>query len=274
MRGVPVQVTVPRGGETATVYGATGTPIKLPIRQGEAGAYTLAASELLSGLSARTRINVTGAAAPSRTSEAAAVARFAARKDVPLVIALTPEQAGDAATRALAKRLRDFYAKRGRKVGVGRAEPNGVVLSLQPLRGLQTYPRWKTVDTDLVLLGTPANNVLLFDQMRGHLLPEGSGRLAAGRHRVRVTYSPFVGERQALNILAPDAAGLSAGVDTVVRVAGLSRSQWRHGKQEETYVHTRQNARAAPPALLARTGRSHAGRAWTRRQPARENRGG
>ena len=80
-------------------------------------------------------------------------------------------------------------------------EPNGVVLSLQPLRGSQKFPQWRTVDADLILIGSAATNVLMFDQSRGKLLSGTEAELV-------VTHSPFVGERNVLNIVTPQAADL------------------------------------------------------------------
>ena len=63
-----------------------------------------------------------------------------------------------------AKTLAKFYEQQGRKVRVGRAGPDDVVESLQPFKSPNRFPQWKTMSADLVLLGTPANNVLLLDQ--------------------------------------------------------------------------------------------------------------
>ena len=111
---------------------------------------------------------------------------------------------------------KQFYSNRGRIVSIGTIEPNDVIESLQPLNPTRHFPQWKTIDADLVLLGSPRDNILLFDQMRGDLLPTEDVQ-QLGRATLNVTYSPFVGEYQALNILAPDAAGLAAGVDQLTK---------------------------------------------------------
>lgn len=221
MTGIPVEVTVSRGGETATVYGASETAVKLPLRADDPpGAYSVTATELLSGLRGNVVLWVTpratlAAAADTQMAAAAALMRFAGRKTVPLTVALTPEQARDPAVRALAERLAVYFRGLGRTTSLSRVEPNGVVVSVQPYSTPARYPRWKTVDTDLVLLGAPADNVLVLDQARGWLLPPTARALPPGRGSFCVTYSPFVGERQVLNLLASDTAGLSAAVGSV-----------------------------------------------------------
>ena len=85
---------------------------------------------------------------------------------------------------------------------------------MQPLNAVQPFPHWKTVGTDLILLGSPADNVLLLDQARGFLLPDITS-LPAGHAGVCVTHSPFVGECDVLNVLAGGPGGLAAGVAEV-----------------------------------------------------------
>ena len=215
MRGIPVQLTVTKGGETATVYAASGAAAKLPLAVSDTpGVYTVTATELLSGLSGQTTITVAGRAAPTPSGDPAALARFAARRTVPLTLALTPAQAADPKTVALAAKLAAFYRSRGRTVTTDTIAPNHVVLSLQPLNAVQPFPRWQTVGTDLILLGQPEDNVLLLDQARGFLLPDTTN-LPPGRASVCVTHSPFVGECDALNVLADGPGGLAAGVAEV-----------------------------------------------------------
>ncbi len=81
--------------------------------------------------------------------------------------------------------------------------------SLQPLKSQQKFPQWRTIAADLVLLGTPQTNVLLFDQARGGLLER--------EKEVQVTYSPFVGEYQALNLIASDTASLAMAWNEAAR---------------------------------------------------------
>ncbi|HEY0072870.1 MAG TPA: LamG-like jellyroll fold domain-containing protein [Abditibacteriaceae bacterium] len=134
--------------------------------------------------------------------------KFAVRSH-PLVIALIPEQKADAKMQSLAKKLSELYAKQGRKVEVRTLAPGDVVLSLQELN-LQKLPRWKTIDADLVLLGNAQNNLLIFDQVRG-------GLLDATTSGAKVTYSPFSGEFQALNIVADDVDGLEKAIMQLTR---------------------------------------------------------
>ena len=215
MVGVPVQITIVRGDATVAVYGASGTPIQLPFAMGDAGSYRVEARELLSGLSGATTVEVngnTGIVGPQNkmTAENATIlAQFVARKDKPLTIALTPEQAKDATMQALAKKLSAHFTAAGRRVKIGTIAPNDVVLSLQPLNPTRHFPQWKTIDSDLILLGNARDNLLIFDQMRGDLLPGNSPA-------THVTHSPFVGEYDVLNIIAPNAAGLQKGVTQIV----------------------------------------------------------
>ena len=219
MRGIPVQLTVTKDGESATVYSATGLTARLPLAASDApGIYTITATELLSGLSVATTITLRHSPddAAHETDHRAELARFAARRTVPLTIALTPTQMADPKIQTLAAQIAAFYKARGRTVTTDTITPNHVVLSLQPLNGVQSFPRWRTVATDLVLIGRPSDNPLLLDQARGFLLPDVS-HLGQGRAVVAVTYSPFVGECDVLNILADDTAGLSAGVQTAAK---------------------------------------------------------
>jgi len=199
MKGVPVQIQLIKGGEAAIVYGASGEPIALPFKNDEAATITLTATELLSDRNASATVKTTKTVAPN-DAQTANIQRFLARK-TPLTLALTPAQKGDAKIQALATRLAKWMKAKGRKVEMGSVEPNGVILSPQPLKTSQFYPRWRTVESDLVLLGAPENNLLIFDQMRGALL--------GGQSSVVVTHSPFVGEYDALNIVGDDAAGLA-----------------------------------------------------------------
>ena len=131
----------------------------------------------------------------------------------------TLEQEQDPQTVKVADRLVAYFADHKTKVERGRVAPDGIVLSLQPLRGIQTYPHWRTVNSDLVLLGTPADNPLLLDQMRGGLLPAEAQSLRPGHGLVQFTYSPFVGATTVLNLLALDADGLADGMDQILRTA-------------------------------------------------------
>jgi len=115
--------------------------------------------------------------------------------------------------------LSQFYEQQGRKVRIGRARPEDVVESLQPLKAPHRFPQWKTTSADLVLMGTPANNVLLFDQARAEILPPDIAPLKAGAFNLVYTRSPFVGEYDAVNIVATDAAGIRAAVDRLARPA-------------------------------------------------------
>jgi hypothetical protein len=221
MDGVPVQITVTKDGDSATVYGATGQVVTLPIRRAvDTGEFTVTVTELLTGLA--TTATVRSAPSAERASasgavqmrDAKALAKFATRKQVPLTIALTPEQHRDATLVAQARALADFYRQQGRTVSekIATVAPGGVVESLQPLKSPHRYPQWKTVAADLVLFGSPANNVLLLDQARGQLFPVGLAVPPSGEAEVVYTRSPFVGECDVVNVIASDAAGFAAAV--------------------------------------------------------------
>ena len=215
MTGIPLQLTVTHGTETAMVYSATGLTAKLPLAVDDApGRYTVTATELLSGLHFQTTVTIAPRPATIGPHLDASLARFAARRTVPLTIALTPSQAADPKMQTLAAKLAAFYRKQGRNVTQDTIAPNHVVVSLQPLTGVQPFPRWQTIATDLVLLGSPADNILLLDQARGYLLPDIS-HLPPGQNAIVVTHSPFVGECNVLNILASNSAGLAAGIRQV-----------------------------------------------------------
>ncbi|HEV7869350.1 MAG TPA: hypothetical protein VGO90_16805, partial [Chthoniobacteraceae bacterium] len=203
MSGVPVEITVRGGGESATLYSATGRTVRLPAkRQQQPMEYEVTVTELLSGL--KTIVSLHESPLPSsrmppenpvRVRDRAALARFAARKHVALAIALTPEQHRNSMIVAQANSLREHYQKEGRIIGeLATAWAGGVVTSLQPLRSPHRFPQWQTIAADLVLFGTPANNVLLMDQARGQLFPTSFKPGPSGCAELLYTRSPFVGE--------------------------------------------------------------------------------
>jgi len=224
MSGIPVRVDVMRGDEKATLYGASGFAIRLPVYERDVpGEYDVTATELLSGLTGAAKIQ---AAAPAesvaelsgnvRFHDRAAIAKFANRKHVALTIALTPEQQSNPQIAEQAKALEQFYRKCGRVVSLGEIKPGGVVESLQPLRSPNRYPQWKTIPSDLVLFGTSADNVLILDQERAQIFPRDLPAASAGCADVTYTRSPFVGEYDVVDIIAVDAAGMDAAVKTIV----------------------------------------------------------
>ena len=227
LNGIPVQVTVQYGDDSATVFSSTGATARLPLSdRDQPGAYTVTATELLTGLSTGTGVRI--AASPSRSlqsgvviREAAAVAEFATRKHVALTIALTPEQAKDVRLVSQADMLAAYYRQQGRVVAQkhGTVEPGGIVESLQPLRSPHRYPQWKTISSDLVLCGAPSNNVLLLDQARGQLFPREFALRGPGEADVLYTRSPFVGEYDVVNIVASDLSGIAAAVKTITSPA-------------------------------------------------------
>ncbi len=170
--------------------------------------------------------------ARDRTSRRLARLVAPGRKNVPLVVALTTEQAKDKTIAALAKRIAANLRRAGRaSVRFGRADTSDVVLSLQPTATAQRFPQWRTLDADLVLLGTPRTNVLLRDQARGYLLPASVLAPRPGQGTLAVILSPFVGERDVLNLLASDTAGLARAVRELERLLPPNDSPKRSAKR-------------------------------------------
>lgn len=216
VRGLPVEVTITFNGTSATLYRVTGEQFHLPLEiYDEPGEYVISATDLVTRQTGETRV-VVPANGPSRPATVSPhLTRFAARKDVPLVIALTDHQHADQAIAGLAARLAAHLRNIGRDVHVVQASPDaerGVVVAEHPADQGTARPRWRTIDADLVLLGTPNDNVLIRDQALARLVPprvEGP--------ELRVTYSPFVGGRQVLNLLGDGVAALTVLVERVER---------------------------------------------------------
>jgi hypothetical protein len=171
---------------------------------------TASATEMLTGIRSNGLHIPYQAASPSRSPSE--VAKFLERKAGSVVIALTPAQLKDPAMAKLAEDLADRFRKKGRVVRVGVASPKDIVESIQPLKSPHRYPQWKTVAADLVLFGTPRDNVLMLDQLRGEILPPDFRIPPAGQGRAIVTKSAFVGECDVLNVVAQDAAGAAAAL--------------------------------------------------------------
>ncbi len=227
MDGIPVEVTVTGTTGMATVHGATGQVVRLPVNlRNERGEFTVKVTELLTGLSTTQTLAIPAAPPKSVVSgpvgirEPGALAKFAARKHVALTIALTPEQQKDATIAGQAKALAEYYRQQGRVVTrIGAVAPGGVVESLQVLRSPHRFPQWQTVATDLILFGTPSDNVLLLDQVRGEIFPANLANPKAGEATIVYTRSPFRGEFDAVNVIASDATGVTAAVQALMAPA-------------------------------------------------------
>ncbi len=224
MRGVPVKITVTEGEETVELFGATGFPIRLPFGEGLwSGQFRVTATELLSGLSQSVPFgfipNPRRVAPPPivALNDPSALLKFLGRKTPLLTVALTLDQEKDHALAEQARTLVRFYQQRGRTAVLGVAAPGGVVESLQPLQSPHRYPQWSTTATDLILFGTPGNNVLILDQARGELFPFGFQTPSHGHAALLPTHSPFVGEYDVLNIVASDTAGFAAAVQRITK---------------------------------------------------------
>ncbi len=215
--GLPIELQVRGAGTAATVWGAVGQVVRLPLTRGDAGTWTITCRELASGLTASLTIDHAPLPAPPTVEAeiqvigAAGLAAFAGRVDRELVVALTAAQAADPALAALAERVRTHYAAAGRRVRIGRADPSDVVLWQQPIEPLLPYPRWQSLDADVVLFGTPRDNVLLLDQARAGLLADGVGPALVH------AWSPFRGLCHAVDVLGADAEALGRAVDVLLR---------------------------------------------------------
>jgi hypothetical protein len=224
MRGIPVKVLVYRDNEYAELYGATGSPVRLPLTERDRpGAYEVHVTELLSGLEGKTTVEIAAPtpnpapAAPARIHDQTALTKFVARKAIPLVIALTPEQERDGAIGDLARKLVAFYKTQGRPATIGAISPAGIVEGLQTVKSPSRFPQWRTTAADLVLLGTPTNNILILDQIRAEIFPFNYRVGANGTADVIYTRSPFVGEMDVINLVASDTPGLTAAVNAVMK---------------------------------------------------------
>jgi hypothetical protein len=210
LHGVPVRIDVRANGKTSTVFAASDTPAKLPLQENQQN--EVQATELLSGQSSDpVKANDAGATPDGATS----VVPFITRTHVPVVVALTSSQAADPKMAALADRVVKLLQSHGREARVGRADPTDVVQSIQTAQSINHFPRWQTAHVDLVLFGSAADNVLIFDQIRGCLLP-----VKPAEGQVLITYSPFVGECEALNLLGTHSDALAAAVDKLASAAG------------------------------------------------------
>jgi hypothetical protein len=213
--GVPVRIDVHANNQTYTVFAASGTATKLPLQK--EGQNQVQATELLSGQTSNSvdaKASIIPTVVDQTIDSSTRIAHFLSRKDIPVVVALTNAQAADAKMATLADHLVGFLKAHGRQGRVGRADPTDVVQSIQMAQSANQYPKWQTADVDLVLLGSATDNVLIFDQVRGCLLPT---RPAKGH--ALLTFSPFVGGYEALNILGTDLKSLEASVEELSSIA-------------------------------------------------------
>jgi hypothetical protein len=211
MRGIPIQIRIAllEGSVVYPISAISGETIDIPAEIGISPG-TVSATELLTGKDADS-IDLANPPA-SRPGRPSSVAKFFDRKSGSVVVALTASQLKDPAMEKLAEDLVNRFRQKGRVARVGIASPKDIVESLQPLRSPHRYPQWKTIPADLVLFGTPGDNVLMLDQWRGEIFPADFQIPPAGQGRAIVTKSPFVGECDVLNVVAVDAAGAAAAV--------------------------------------------------------------
>jgi hypothetical protein len=204
--GTPVEIALAHDDDRATLFGATGKAIRLPVTGNEPGAYELTATDLLTGESETIVFDVT--AEPTQLPWQADTSRqrvrsFVARGDTPLTLALTASQQGNADTMRQVEQLKRVLEDAGRSVTVRRLAPFEVVEHVQVYHAGQQFPRWSTIAEDLVLIGTPGDNILIYDQTRGGLLPPHENG------RVAWTASAFRNGFDVLTLFADDAEGIA-----------------------------------------------------------------
>ena len=213
--GTPVQIALADEHDSATLFGSTGHAIRLPVTGNEPGSYRLTATDLLTGESATTPFDVTAEPTP-RVAQADPTAQrvraFVTRGQTPLTLALTARQQSDDETMKQVDELKRVLEDAGRSVSVRRLAPFEVVEHVQIYHSGQQFPRWSTIPEDLVLIGTPRDNILIFDQMRGGLLP------SPHNGKVAWTASPFRNGYCVLTLFADDAQGIKTATQTI--------SQW------------------------------------------------
>ncbi len=217
MRGIPVRLDITHADAAVTLYTATGLTAKLPLAAGDPdGDYTVKATELLSNQTSTTTFTVPrivpAPPKPVRLVNPRGIGAFAKRRDLPLVIALTNAQAKDETTRKLATELQQFYANAGRQTTVETIKPNGLVLGERTGRSISRYPRWRTIKADLILLGLPQDNILIFDQARDRLITKDHLPPAPGAAAIVPTWSPFHAGQQVLNIVVDSPDGLQQAI--------------------------------------------------------------
>jgi hypothetical protein len=222
MTGIPLEIAIDNGLEKVTIYSASGLNIELPINEDNStGDYSVSVKELLSGNTDNIKIkHIQQKSLPASNDEIIVASQEKPIKTFelnkrPLMFALTAEQLKNVVLMSEVKRLTDFYMLNGRTIDIQEIAPNKAILSLQPTSAVQKYPQWYTPNTDIVLIGTPANNILIYDQVRGYLLP--AKEIKAKSANIYYTYSPFRGECDALNIIANDIEGIIKAVDFLVR---------------------------------------------------------
>ncbi len=210
--GTPLELELKGNGEAATLFGSTGTAIRLPVTGNEPGSYELTVRDLLAGQTAKTTFDVADEPLTftwEKDPIQARTATFLERKDTPVTIALTRSQKKDEAMMSGVIRLKALMESKGRTVTIRGLEPFEVVEHLQTYHGGQRFPQWSTIPEDLVLIGTPSDNALIFDQARGRLLPEPKNGTVAW------VPSAFRNGYDALTLFATDADGLTSAINDV-----------------------------------------------------------
>ncbi len=187
----------PVRADTATVYAITETTTRLPLRETDDGDYTVTVTELLTGLSETAKVtnHATATVTPRaqvQVREQAVVTKFATRKESAADHRPHPRAGGRQDPRRAGAGPQGLLPEeRTASSPSVRVKPGGVVESLQPLRSPNRYPQWKTATTDLVLFGTPANNILLLDQASRRNPPAQLHAAGPDRSRAALHALPF-----------------------------------------------------------------------------------
>jgi hypothetical protein len=178
--GLPVQLNVSLAGITRTFSFTSGIPHSLPLTRSNS---TLRQFELIAmdSITGKTSLSTAVNVEPMDLSEPSTCAvmfseqvkAFLNRSSQPLTLALTEEQATNSSFQSLIASVLTMVNEHNRSCSLGLVAPvnstnDGVVTMLQPLNDMAGHrPQWRTVASDLILLGLPRNNVLMYDQSEG-----------------------------------------------------------------------------------------------------------
>jgi hypothetical protein len=227
LTGIPVEFTLTANGESVTLYGASSTPVRLPIKADDPDTdIMLTATELLSG---NTSERVTTVHTRQSIKQDPNRINFGdiMNRETPLVIALTPEQHEDEEIRNAAQDLADAISHRDATVQL--IAPGELIESRQPYQAVQKYPQWQTVDADLILFGSARDNILMFDQARGGLLPSDAPE---SEFETKQTFSPFYPEQHCLNVMVQDDSELIAAIKEMTHSLKESDPEQRQRSKE------------------------------------------
>ncbi len=221
--GIPVAVDIRTGKETVRVYSATGLTTRLPVHVStlnEGVRIELRVRELLRNtsqgyrplaLTEKRQRKTLAAECREAFDDGAAIPAFGRRR-VPLMIGLTPRQRSSRRLLSAVQQLSAQLKRLGRSVEIRSITPGDLIRSPRRYAAILKYPFWSSPEADLILLGTPRENFLLFDLARGGLLLP----VPKAGYRLQYLWSPFHGEFDAVVIQAPDDDGVVRGIHALM----------------------------------------------------------